>query len=295
VISIGEYIIGSYNQSNFIFSPMKDSSGFIHDSGMKRLIDKSDNDERERITNWISATECADVLEKHLSDKQDGTGVWLLKSIKFHKWMMKKNNVLYCPGIPGAGKTMMASIIIDHLQEIFEDKNVGIAYVFCHHQRESSLYSIFASILKQLVQSLPTIPEQLHKLYRCRHRRNKLRADDQEMFNMLLFICKMHAMVYIVIDGLDECSNSARNREDVILQLLRLQHEGKINLLVTSTEIPEITGLFQSFPSVEILASHSDITRYVIGRRRKLASWVDRDSDLQTLIVSEISNACGGM
>lgn len=295
MISIGEFMNDSYNQMNSIFSPMTDSSGFFHDSGIKRMIDKSDDDERERITKWISETEYADDLEKNLSDIEDGTGVWLLESIDFHQWMMKKNSVLYCPGIPGAGKTMIASIIIDHLQESFEDRNVGIAYVFCNYQREHTLYSIFASILKQLVQCLPTVPNELHELYRDRHRRNKLRVGDKEIFNMLLSICKMHARVYIVIDGLDECSNSARNREDVILQLFRLQHEGNINLLATSTRIPEITGLFQSFPSVEIIASHADITRYIVGRRRRLASWVDRDPDLQTLIVSEISNAVGGM
>jgi len=42
---------------------------------------------------------------------------------------------LFCPGIPGAGKTILVSIIIDHLQRISGGRGIGIAYLYCNFRR----------------------------------------------------------------------------------------------------------------------------------------------------------------
>ncbi|KAI1873110.1 uncharacterized protein JN550_003363 [Neoarthrinium moseri] len=51
--------------------------------------------------------------------RQDGTGAWLLKSPDFLGWVESRARILFCPGIPGAGKTIMTSIIIEELQTRF--------------------------------------------------------------------------------------------------------------------------------------------------------------------------------
>lgn len=80
--------------------------------------------------------------------------------------MGEEEGVLSCPGIPGAGKTMLSSIIINHIQE-----NVGIEQDVGMHissatisNNMSKLTGILASVLKQLVQALHFIPDDLNVL-----------------------------------------------------------------------------------------------------------------------------------
>jgi hypothetical protein len=42
-----------------------------------------------------------------------------LKPPQFIEWLEGKKKTLFCPGIPGAGKTMIASIVVDHLRTSF--------------------------------------------------------------------------------------------------------------------------------------------------------------------------------
>ena len=63
--------------------------------------------------------------------------------------------MLFCPGIPGAGKTILTSIVVDDLTTRFSnDPSVGIAYVYCNFRRrdEQKAEELFASLLKQLMQ-----------------------------------------------------------------------------------------------------------------------------------------------
>jgi Cdc6-like AAA superfamily ATPase len=75
--------------------------------------------------------------------------------------------VLFCPGIPGAGKTMIVSTVVDYLKDRFGDDDVGIAFVYYIHGRryEQKPIDIYASILKQLVQVMATLPDAVSKLY----------------------------------------------------------------------------------------------------------------------------------
>lgn len=76
--------------------------------------------------------------------------------------------MLFCPGIPGAGKTILTSIVVDHLYTKFQkDTDIGIAYLYCNFRRqdEQKAKELLASLLKQLAQGLPSLPESVKSLY----------------------------------------------------------------------------------------------------------------------------------
>ena len=68
--------------------------------------------------------------------------------------------VLFYPGILGVGKTLLASIVINHLLSTFRDENIGIAYVFCSYQsrRKQNPIAIFSSLLEQMLIQSDSIP-----------------------------------------------------------------------------------------------------------------------------------------
>jgi hypothetical protein len=72
----------------------------------------------KRFMQWLSLTDFPTQQHDITSRKQDGTGQWVLDSAEFKKWLDGPDKTLFCPGIPGAGKTMMAAIAIDHLHPL---------------------------------------------------------------------------------------------------------------------------------------------------------------------------------
>lgn len=48
---------------------------------------------------------------------------------EFTKWLNGPTKTLFCPGIPGAGKTTITAIVIDQLLKVVWSDAVGVAYV----------------------------------------------------------------------------------------------------------------------------------------------------------------------
>lgn len=114
---------------------------------------QTDRDNRE-VLDWLSPLNFwikqIDVFEK----RHPETGTWLLQNEVFAEWLSGTGKTLWCPGIPGAGKTVLASVIIDHLEETFAGDNVGIAFAYCsYNDQDQKVTNLIASLLQQLVSS----------------------------------------------------------------------------------------------------------------------------------------------
>src|SRR5262245_27913083 len=106
-----------------------------------------------QVLNWFSSIDFASQQNDHLKRRQLGTGQWLLDSPKFQTWLKTLGKTLFCPGIPGAGKTIITAIVVDHLLQRYQDEpTVGVAYIYFNFQRndEQKLDDLLAALLKQL-------------------------------------------------------------------------------------------------------------------------------------------------
>ncbi|EDN96577.1 hypothetical protein SS1G_01503 [Sclerotinia sclerotiorum 1980 UF-70] len=87
------------------------------------------NIESSKIIDWLTPINYAPQQQDYINQRQPGTGEWLLDSPEFRQWVESDVQRLFCPGIPGAGKTMLTSIVVEELTNRFgNDKSVGIAY-----------------------------------------------------------------------------------------------------------------------------------------------------------------------
>jgi Cdc6-like AAA superfamily ATPase len=87
-----------------------------------------------------------------------------LNSYEFQTWASQTNHTLFCPGIPGAGKTFVTSIVVDYLLDNFKnDATVGIAFLYFDYRRaqEQTPANLLASLVKQLVQQQPSLGDKL--------------------------------------------------------------------------------------------------------------------------------------
>jgi DNA replication protein DnaC len=57
---------------------------------------------------------------------QRGPGQWFLDSAEFDAWQQGRDKTLFCPGISGTGKTMMAAVAVDHLCKRARSEDIGV-------------------------------------------------------------------------------------------------------------------------------------------------------------------------
>jgi Cdc6-like AAA superfamily ATPase len=219
-----------------------------------------------------------------------------LTSNEFQEWVNQSKRTLFCPGIPGAGKTIITSIVVEDLCIRFQnDASIGIAYLYCNFRRhaEQKPEDLLASLLKQLIQEQPSMPENVKSLYeRLREQKRTLPLLD-ELSEALHSIIADYSKVFIIIDALDECQVSDRRR--LLSEIFSVQTKTGASVFATSRFIPEIEKEFEGSVSLEVRASDEDVRRYLDAHMFELPSFVAHNRNLQDEIKSEIINAVDGM
>ncbi len=201
--------------------------------------------------------------------------------------------MLFCPGIPGAGKTILSATVIDHLHAQFHGNcDVGIAYLYCNFRRSSTqkAEALVRNLLKQLVLTRPSLPGIVKAISADRGR-----SELDTLLAALKSVVSGYFKVYVVVDALDECSPDESCRENFLAQLFDLQYTAGVNLFATSRPIPDIVDKFRGFVSLEILARGEDVGLYLQGHMGELMPFVAGRKDLREKIVTSISNAVDGM
>lgn len=246
------------------------------------------------VLGWLSPTDFPAQYHDIISRRQDGTAQWFLEIPKFTEWLQGSDKTLFCPGIRGAGKTMMPAVTIDHLYRTSHSTNVSIAYVFCSYkaQVDQTVPKLFAALLKQLVQSRLDITAPVIGLYDL-HAKRQTKPSLLELMQALVFVCSSYSNVFIVVDALDECSSQARVQQELIDSLRRLQESRIVSLLFTSRSIPTITEKFESNPRLEVRASDKDVKRYVHGQLSRLC--IPVNDQLRQDIECKVAEATDGM
>ena len=250
-----------------------------------------------KILDWLTYTDYGRQQTDHFKRRQPGTGQWFLNSQEYESWAEEPRKTLFCPGMPGVGKTILTSIIVNDLEEKFPNPEVAaIVYIYCDFNRgdEQSIENLFSSLLKQLAQSQRHLPVPVRELYE-KHRSKRTGPTLDEIYDVLQSVALKIPRVFIIIDALDEYLTSAGCRMKFLSEVFRLQSTTQASILATSRSIPEIAKRFEGSVSVEIRAKDDDIRRYLEDRIPELPSIVSRRRDLQVRIVTNITKAADGM
>ena len=255
-----------------------------------------DQQSRRELCHWLSPLDFPAQQREIYSRHQHGSGQWLLQSERFKRWLESEGGVLLCPGDPGAGKTVLASIVIKHLWNQVRTDRIGIAYIYCDylkHGEQTSLHLV-GSLLKQLAEQQNPLSKSL-KDYHDEHKRSNTHPTPARAFEVLKAECDSWSRIFIIVDALDECSEKDATRQRLVEGLLSLQGSNRINILVTARPIPSILCEFDAWERLVIRANSADIQKYLLGQMDRFSKLVVVGEDLQAQIISAIIDAADGM
>ncbi|KAI1658114.1 hypothetical protein F4813DRAFT_357404 [Daldinia decipiens] len=265
------------------------------------VIHHQQTQEHRDILNWLTPVNYGPRQSDYLERRQPGTGKWFLDTEQFQTWRDTHGKTLFCPGIPGAGKSILTSIIIDNLESAFLDQNdVGISYVFCEfgRQHEQTADKLLASLLKQLAESLPIFPENLKSLY-DKHKTKQSRPSLEEISDNIQSTAKLYSKVFVLIDAVDECQTFGGTRGKFLEKIFSLQAECGINAFATSRPMSNIMELFKDSLVLEIHAKDADVREYLKRRvedtMSELPPPIRDDPSLQADVINIICNSARGM
>ncbi|KAF2812133.1 uncharacterized protein BDZ99DRAFT_383210, partial [Mytilinidion resinicola] len=265
------------------------------DEQQKESLDRKKMDE---ILNWLSPLDM-NRTHQSISDRaQPGSGEWFLTSVPYLSWSSSDGEIesLWCWGIPGAGKTVLSSIVVNKLrQSRIEDlrKEIGIVVIYLkYNEPEQTVDSLLGSVLKQLIQDSNVLDQAVQDLYE-HHRQRNTPPPLESIVVRLQKALETYKEVFLVIDGLDECEEETR--WDLI------EHVSKfpgVRLMVTSRYLSAIEEELENFVRLEIRAHKMDIelfVEYQIQRNRNLRRMVLRAPRLRQDIKSAVVNTAENM
>ena len=187
---------------------------------------------------------------------------------------------------------------MNHLEQRFRNNDhAAVACIYCSYkERENqSTTNLIASLLKQLIQLRPEIPSEIVNLHE-RHLTKQTRPTLDEVSQLLKREIRSRSNVFIIIDALDELSDSDNTRDNFISELRSIQDD--VRLMITSRHVTTIEHEFENAGRIEILASDEDVKLYLkarIGQERRLSRQLKGDTDLEETIVKTIAENAKGM
>jgi Cdc6-like AAA superfamily ATPase len=153
--------------------------------------------------------------------------------------METTGQTLFCPGMPGAGKTILTSAVVnDLIKRYSEDEKISVAYIYCNfrQQDDQKIDDLLASLLKQLATSQITLPH-LKDLY-DRNKFRQMRPSLDEILGTLRSVVALYSRVFIIVDALDECQITDDCRTRFLREIFNLQKMCSVNFFTTSRPIP---------------------------------------------------------
>ena len=206
----------------------------------KALRLASSDDELKAMLEWTSTLNFLKQQNDFVRQARQGTGEWFLEKQTFKTWVSKDNGVLWCPGIPGAGKTFLASIVCEHLKETHQNDKAAVLIAYCGYNeaKSQSIDNLIAALTKQIIQIQPEVSKDLKEMYKS-HCKTETFPPLAELVKAFQREIAKFKKCFIIVDALDEILDE-NNR----LQLLETLAIGNANILVTSRYLDSIEELF---------------------------------------------------
>lgn len=226
-----------------------------------------------------------------------GTGMWLFKSKNFRLWLEPNGDlrILWGSGLPGAGKTVLAALVIDLLQKMAKERGgeicVGYVYFRYSDNTKMTVRGLLEILVKQVVQQRPDLLPLAQEVY-AEHLEEGTQPSEAQLLGLLQHATESVAMVF-ALDALDEAPT------EIQLDLVKKLTSLNCKIFITSRPIKTVEAQIHNAYHFPIVAQEEDLDLLINGK-------LDSSPFIQELlrkepksvreeIVASVKQKCAGM
>ncbi|PVH67497.1 hypothetical protein DL98DRAFT_296048, partial [Cadophora sp. DSE1049] len=209
-------------------------------------------EKQQKIRHWLSSPDPSSNHNAACKSRQPTTGEWFLKSSEFEEWKMTSRSFLWLYGIPGCGKSVLCSTVLEKVKSQYKSNpTVAIAYFyFDFNDTEKQRHDKFThSLIEQLAWQSTKALAYLESLF-SRYQDGKQQPTQDALEVALQQMLNEFGETFIILDALDEC----KEREELLslLQNLTSWGAGNLHVLATSRRERDIEETLESLTTSEI-------------------------------------------
>ncbi|KAF4443722.1 Ankyrin repeat domain-containing 50 [Fusarium acutatum] len=244
----------------------------------KELRDIRQSTEAKQIIAWYKWDIAIEASTSHLDDYCPSTWQTFLSGSFYQSWRSGSTPVVWGYGQPGAGKTVLAALVLRDVESGNLPGTAIASHFFSSSRPKETVSNVLRSLIAQALRGCPVIPQEASALYE-RGSQNLMITD---LINVLGAIAKSMATC-IILDALDECPFLHK-----LFSILSALQDLGVRIFATARDLPKIRKHFDKKPRVEISATRQDLDFYVNHRLEH--GEVDVES-IETGLKSELVSA----
>ncbi|KAI9794892.1 MAG: hypothetical protein M1816_003022, partial [Peltula sp. TS41687] len=237
--------------------------------------------QREDALRWLETVDPSLNHNAACKKHEPQTGEWFLISREFNNWKVSQNSILWLYGIPGCGKTVLSSTIVEHMKGFCEaGPSNALAYFYFdfNERKKQNVKNMLRSVIAQFSREGATLPGAVQTLLQYKGKAQE--PNEQTLVQTLSSVFKEGGEYYVILDALDECAE----RENLLKIVSELASHGRSNLhmLFTSRREQDIKEELDHIATEAVPIQNAkvdkDITLHVrrcLEEDRKLKKWPD--------------------
>ncbi|KAF2677446.1 hypothetical protein K458DRAFT_409664 [Lentithecium fluviatile CBS 122367] len=263
--------------------------------GVKTIHDSLTDAKLREICAWLEPINPTGSQNNAGKLREENTCRWILRHREWQEWLSGTGNAIWIHGIPGAGKTILASFINEQVESHCAseaDRSIHVYFYFSYRNSGDQTVAFLGWFLGRLCRQLKHMSPEIQRL----HSRS-VAPKPSDLIQAIKKALSDLDFVYLVIDAIDEC-NTRNELLDILSIFLTDKDFAKIRLLATSRDYADIrvrmepisTCLSMSNPVVsqDILA----YAQHEIQTNSKLRGW---PLALRTEIAHSLAEEAHGM
>ncbi|KAF3907984.1 Ankyrin-3 [Dactylellina cionopaga] len=245
----------------------------VRETGNTVKLLRSDQ-KQEKVDKWMLSPDPSRNYEEALGKRHGHSGSWFLESNSFAEWKTsQQSSFLWLTGIPGCGKTVLSSTIIQNLESDPSCQHVLYFYFNFTEAAKQKFENMVRSLITQLCHKDAVAAQQIDALFSACKDGFK-QPTCQQLCEVFLDIINRVGKIWIVVDALDESSEEERKKSIFWMRETLNSQQANIRILATSRPEEdikfEITKFIQRNDIVSLQVSNigSDIQSYIQTRVR---------------------------
>ncbi|KAL8930646.1 MAG: hypothetical protein Q9208_000517 [Pyrenodesmia sp. 3 TL-2023] len=183
----------------------------------QNIIDSGDY---EDIIEALRVTNPKQDMEESMAGRPASQASWVLKNEIYNQWKMRQaSQLLWIHGDPGKGQAVVASALVQELEQHAKQGNVFVAYFFCDEKEKNrrKAIDILKLLIRQMIKKTPSLAE--HLLLKGKGKKGDVKSKNWDfatitaVWNGLQSMLKDPSVgtVYFVVNGIDDTDVNSRN------------------------------------------------------------------------------------